>query len=236
MPATDPFSYLLPNGNPDPNDPDAIARWIADNDQSQGGAVPSDVDMPSPDEGFSAPEGSAPATSPASGQWGSFLQDPANRAFMINAGIQLMSGGWGGWGEQVGRALAAGFQGAHAVERDQQGLAPVGLPRDGRGGNGQPRGRGGPLRPSARPRGRGGEAPEVAQQAQAAVAQLQQVQEFLARPNVTEAEWAQQAAPGGLIHQAFGPSAQFGHKNQYLVQVQDRIRRLLPGQDRKSVV
>jgi hypothetical protein len=62
--------------------------------------------------------------------------------------------------------------------------------------------------------------------AQAEIARLQTVQQFLARPSLTEAEWAQEAQPGGLIHQALGPGAPFSRKNEYLIEVQQRIDRL----------
>lgn len=214
-----PLEYLMPGGH-DLNDPEGLARWIADNDQEDGGAVPRqgsvfDGQQASTEGGQASPSGGAQMP----GQWGSFLSDPANRAFLINAGVQLMSGGWGGWGEQIGRALAAGFQGAHAAERAQQGLDPQGLPRERRV-------TGGPRTRTGGPRRSTGLNPEAQQLVQQEVTRLQQAQAFMANPALTEAEWLAQAQPGGLLHQVLGPGAEYGRRQEYLVEVQERAQRL----------
>lgn len=60
-----------------------------------------------------APQGQA-------GGWGQWLQEPTNRAFLISAGLQMMVGGHGNMGQQLGVALGAGAEAATGTARAEQ--------------------------------------------------------------------------------------------------------------------
>lgn len=53
------------------------------------------------------------------GSWTSWLQDPVNRAGLLSFGTQLMTGGGGTFGQELGAGLSKGFEGAAATEAVQ---------------------------------------------------------------------------------------------------------------------
>lgn len=64
-----------------------------------------------------APAVQALAAPQAAGGWGQYLSDPANRAFMISAGLQMATGGWGNTGQQIAAALGKGAEAASGTQQ-----------------------------------------------------------------------------------------------------------------------
>jgi hypothetical protein len=58
-----------------------------------------------------------PAQAPGGGGWQDLLADPKAQAFMLNAGLQMLTPGWG---PQLGQVLGAGASGMKGVEDAQR--------------------------------------------------------------------------------------------------------------------
>lgn len=52
--------------------------------------------------------------------WDQYLSDPKVRAGMLSMGLQLMTGGWGGFGQQLAQGIGAGAEAYGGVEKLQQ--------------------------------------------------------------------------------------------------------------------
>ncbi len=63
-----------------------------------------------------AAEGGAGA---GTGGWSAYLSNPANRAFLISAGLQMATGGWGSPVQQMAQALGKGFEAQSGTEQLQ---------------------------------------------------------------------------------------------------------------------
>lgn len=63
-----------------------------------------------------AAEGGAGA---GTGGWSAYLSNPANRAFLISAGLQMATGGWGSPLQQTAQALGKGFEAQSGTEQLQ---------------------------------------------------------------------------------------------------------------------
>lgn len=79
------------------------------------------------------PDAAAPAPAPAAapagdvrdtgtGSWSSWLQNPANRAFLISAGAQMLQPSWGGTLANLGQAMAQGEEARSGTIRTQQDM------------------------------------------------------------------------------------------------------------------
>lgn len=170
------------------------------------------------------------------GRWTAFASDPGNRAFLLNMGLALMTGGgWDGPMGDLGRAISAGFQAREATEQgvvtDQRAadeearqaemheanLGLTGARTDRQlaeaGVGGQPRGR---------------------RQAQLSPEMLRQqrlMQQFLERfgnRQPTPEEWEQENRPGGLIQAAFGGPQPYDKAPSLLQQAQSRVAQNAP--------
>jgi len=65
-----------------------------------------------------APQAQAqPAPAPAKGGWGDYLSDPVNRAFLVSAGLQMATGGWGNLGQQAAQSFGAGASAASGTQQ-----------------------------------------------------------------------------------------------------------------------
>lgn len=155
------------------------------------------------------------------GEWNTYLTDPANRAFLLGAGLQLMTGGWGGIGEQLARGLGAGFQSASATERGAR--VEETAPGTGRGRGRRRTGRGlgvDDTGAGAGPGARGGSGlVNIRRRSQLAEA------EELINSNPDEATWTAANQPGGIIHTVFGGARDYNTRDTLLHQVQDERTR-----------
>lgn len=173
-------------------------------------APPAIGQQPGPDNGpDTGPEPTNPANQvPSGGQsggWAGFLQDPSNRAFMLNMGLQLMSGGWGNFSQQLAQGLAAGFQGGRAEETGLP-LEPAASARPGR-------------RPAQTPGRRVGADTQPLVRAPISP-QMQAASEFI-QSNPTPEQWEEQNQPNGIVYAAFGGPKPYEQRNDLLHLVQN---------------
>ena len=143
-----------------------------------------------------------------SGQWSSWLEDPSNRAFMLSMGLSMMSGGWGGWSEQLAQAIGHGAKAAHETERGLMNPSARELPSDGGMVRGRRRGR----------RGVGTAGMQLAS-APAPNSSAQAFQEFM-QTDPTPEVWEAQNRPGGIVHAVFGGPQDYQQRAGLLHRVQ----------------
>jgi hypothetical protein len=110
-----PRPRMAPTQPAPPQEGDAAAPY-------QGAEVPVGTtgDRPMPAQVARAAASQAPAAQ--EGNWTNYLADPANRAFMVGFGVQLMTGGWGNPLSQLGQALgngAASVSDYNAIQQKQ---------------------------------------------------------------------------------------------------------------------
>lgn len=60
-------------------------------------------------------------TGQKAGTWTEYLQDPVARSALLSFGLQALTGGWGGPGQQMAAAIGAGAQGAAGTAKQIQG-------------------------------------------------------------------------------------------------------------------
>jgi hypothetical protein len=60
-------------------------------------------------------------TGQKAGTWTEYLQDPVARSALLSFGLQALTGGWGGPGQQMAAAIGAGAEGAAGTAKQIQG-------------------------------------------------------------------------------------------------------------------
>lgn len=69
--------------------------------------------------GQTPPAGAEPGARGPAGTWAGWLQDPANRAFLISAGVNMMTPTWGGPMASLAAGIGAGAEAASTTERQR---------------------------------------------------------------------------------------------------------------------